>query len=238
MRSPVASALLVALGLSAPGAACAGMPAPLPTDPDLVYRLGDSTRMRLQALSFFVAAIGLCALAVWGLWNYLRRDFPRLPRLSFARALAGVVLWGLLFTVVLTMIAGARELMTPGAWEKQGFTYKLAPSAPPETSPAELRRQHLERLRAVLFQFAATHRGRFPTDAEALAMPEDLWAVPGGGGLRYLYVAGRAADGPPDLLVFEPELDPDDRLVLQSDGAIVHMRSAEIAARRGGGRGP
>ncbi len=36
-----------------------------------------------------------------------------------------VVLWGLLFTVVLAMISGARELMTPGAWEKQGATYRL-----------------------------------------------------------------------------------------------------------------
>lgn len=37
-----------------------------------------------------------------------------------------VVLWGLLFIVVLAMISGARELMTPGAWEKQGATYRLA----------------------------------------------------------------------------------------------------------------
>jgi hypothetical protein len=55
------------------------------------------------------------------LWNSLQRDFPRLPRLSFSRALAGVVLWGLLFIIVLTMISGARELMTPGAWQRQGF---------------------------------------------------------------------------------------------------------------------
>jgi hypothetical protein len=44
---------------------------------------------------------------------------------SFGRAVAGVFLWGLLFIIVLTMISGARELMTPGAWEKQGVTYRL-----------------------------------------------------------------------------------------------------------------
>jgi len=57
-----------------------------------------------------------------------------LPRLSFGRALAGVILWGLLFFIVLTMISGARELMTPGAWKKDGATYKLA------DDPAEERR--------------------------------------------------------------------------------------------------
>jgi hypothetical protein len=36
-----------------------------------------------------------------------------------------VTLWGLLFLLILTMISGARELMTPGAWEKHGSTYEL-----------------------------------------------------------------------------------------------------------------
>ena len=39
--------------------------------------------------------------------------------------MAAVVLWGLLFMLVLTMISGARELLTPGAWEKKGATYQL-----------------------------------------------------------------------------------------------------------------
>ncbi len=40
-----------------------------------------------------------------------------------------MIIWGLLFVLVLTMISGARELMTPGAWEKEGFTYVLAGEA-------------------------------------------------------------------------------------------------------------
>ena len=51
--------------------------------------------------------------------------FPNLPKLNFWRALGLTVLWGLLFMVVLTMISGGRELMTPGAWDRQGATYKL-----------------------------------------------------------------------------------------------------------------
>ena len=59
------------------------------------------------------------------LWNRLRRDLPRLPRLSYKMSVTLVGLWGLLFILVLTMISGARELMTPGAWEPNGATYKL-----------------------------------------------------------------------------------------------------------------
>ena len=64
-------------------------------------------------------------------------DFTRLPRLSYSKALAMVVLWGLLFVVVLTMISGARELMTPGAWKKNGITYSVVddPAARQESQP-------------------------------------------------------------------------------------------------------
>ncbi|MEX2173364.1 MAG: hypothetical protein WD872_03320 [Pirellulaceae bacterium] len=53
-----------------------------------------------------------------------------------------VALWGLLFVIVLTMISGARELMTPGAWEKQGLTYKLRTEDQPAATVAELRNYH------------------------------------------------------------------------------------------------
>src|SRR5437763_13538383 len=142
-------------GLLAP-AARAGMPAPLPTEPqERILRLNDSAEMRLQALSFFLGELLLAAAGVRWLWNSLQRDFPRLPRLSYGKALAGVLLWGLLFVIVLTMISGARELMTPGAWEKQGFTYKLSrPGAPAEADPLAPRRRQLERLRGALWHLA------------------------------------------------------------------------------------
>ena len=225
----VACALL--LGLPIP--VLAGMPAPLPVDPERVSRLGDSPLARLQAISFFLLVFLLSALALRAIWNYLRRDFPTLPRLSYGRAVAGVFLVGLLFVIVLTMISGARELMTPGAWRKQGATYKLAENpGPTDPGQSELaaRRQHLERLRTALWQFAATHGGRFPAPAETNVLPSDLWQVPSAGGLRYLYVAGRSAGYGPDVLAYEPELDPEVRLVLRVNGDIVEMRSAEVRA--------
>jgi hypothetical protein len=93
----------------APGVARAGMPS---------VNLADVARMRVQTISFFLAGLLLSSWVVQLLWNYLRRDFTALPRLTYGKALGVVVLWGLLFVLVLTMISGARELMTPGAWEK------------------------------------------------------------------------------------------------------------------------
>jgi hypothetical protein len=110
-----ASALL----FLAPGLALAGMPS---------VSLTDVARLRVEVISFFLMGLLLSAGVVMLVWNGLARDFVWLPRLNFARACGVVVLWGLLFVMVLTMISGARELMTPGAWEKQGVTYKLRES--------------------------------------------------------------------------------------------------------------
>src|SRR5437763_9410740 len=99
-----------------PRAALAGMPS---------ISFSDVARLRLQTISFFLMGLLLSAAVIMAIWNGLRRDFAWLPRLSYAKACGLVVLWGLLFVIVLTMISGARELMTPGAWEKNGLTHKL-----------------------------------------------------------------------------------------------------------------
>jgi hypothetical protein len=106
--------------LASSGGAVAGMP---------VITLSDAAAWRLSGISFFVALVLLVAWLVRLLWNYLRRDFPRLPLLDYKRSLALVLLLGLCFNIVLLMISGARELMTPGAWEKRGATYQLKPGA-------------------------------------------------------------------------------------------------------------
>jgi hypothetical protein len=232
-------ALLILLG--GPAAVPAGMPTPLPTQDvfERVARVNDTALARLQTISFFLVVLLACAGTVQGLWNYLRRDFPRLPRLSFGRALAGVLLWGLLFVIVLAMISGARELMTPGAWQKQGFTYKLTPGVPgPEEDPAALRKQHLERLRVALWHFAATHNGRFPSAGEMAEVPADLWTIPDSGGMRYQYFPGLNATQPAALLACEPELDPRQRFVLRSNGDVAAMSSAEVQSLRNGERRP
>ena len=111
--------LIVLLGSSA---AWAGMPS---------VSLSDVASLRLSGISFFLVLLLLSAVGFRYLWNYVRRDFSRLPYLNYKMALAFVLLLGLLLNVILLMIAGTRELMTPGAWEKSGITYKLKPGATP-----------------------------------------------------------------------------------------------------------
>jgi hypothetical protein len=204
-----------AVGLGWPGVAAAGMPS---------ITLGDVARLRLQTISFFLFGLLACSWAIQGLWNLLRADVPRLPRLSYSKALGVVVLWGLLFVLVLTMISGARELMTPGAWKKQGLTYRLAdepgPARPVEVRPEADRRWGLERLRSALWSYARAHGGRFPPVAETPEIAEDLWRVPDLARIRYLYVPGRSADLGAELLAYEPGLFGPDRLVLLTNGAI------------------
>jgi hypothetical protein len=232
--------LASAIALVAPTTAWAGMAAPLPLPPpQFVKRLNESIEFRLQAISFFVLGLVLCTLVVRWLWNYLQRDFTKLPRLSFAKALAVVVLWGLLFVIVLAMIGGARELMTPGAWKKTGVTYELTnTSVEPGADPVQVRKQHLERLRSALWQFAATHNGRFPSQAEIKDISDDLWTLPDAGGLRYLYVPGQSAGNSPALLAWEPELDPERRFALQTNGEIISMRTSDLPVPHGPGDGP
>lgn len=135
MRTRLVIGLLLLLMSVADSAQC-GMPALLPSrwtaergpasngsDGSMV------THWQLQTLSFFVVAFLVGTKCLQVIWNGARGDFPFLPRLSYHRALSLSLLWGCLFMVVLTMISGARELMTPGAWRKSGWTYQLEKEA-------------------------------------------------------------------------------------------------------------
>lgn len=217
-----APALLIAsvVLLSWADVARAGMPS---------VTLTDLARLRVQTISFFLLGVLASAWAVRLLWNGLRADFPRLPRLSFGKALGVVSLWGLLFVLVLTMVSGARELMTPGAWAKQGFTYELAgpPPASPLEDEEEGRRRSLDRLRIALWTYARGHDMRFPTAEDSGVIPEDAWRVPGPSGMRYVYVPGHAAGAGQDPLAYEPGIFGEEQLVLLTDGRIVSMASVE-----------
>jgi hypothetical protein len=197
--------------------------------------------MRIEAISFFVLVFLLSAAAVRAIWNGLRADFPRLPRLSYGKALGVVSLWGLLFLLVLTMISGARELMTPGAWEKKGPTYQLVqePEMTPEAKLEVERFLAMDRLRDAL---AASGRLRDPVlDEESRGrahdrdrsipntpVPESAWLVPGPSGERYIF-AGRPVRGEEKIPVaYEPAVFRPYRLVLCSDLSIRGMTTDEI----------
>jgi hypothetical protein len=195
------------LMLAWPQPASAGMPSVTPADVTHAVRtvtktgLNDIARQRLEVISFFLLGLLACAGVIRWLWNGLRKDFPILPRLSYARALGMLVLWGLLFVLVLTMISGARELMTPGAWEKKGLTYRLVPPSPqPPPVQAEIDEP--------LWQVPSPLGGRY------------VYV----GGRISDWEAGRW----PSPLAYEPEAVGPDRLVLMTDGNVQWMPASEI----------
>jgi hypothetical protein len=209
--------------------ALAGMPTVL---------LNDLARMRLRAISFFLLCFLLSSWGVQKLWNTARHDFPRLPRLSYARANGLVAIWGLLFVLVLTMISGARELMTPGAWKKEGVTYKLAddvPTADPAAEQRDMRPRHaLDRLRGALWTYARHHDGRFPSNATPPEIPEDAWRVPDPSEMRYRYRPGLVADRDAVPLAYEPGIFGHERFVLLTSGEIVRMDDQKLSMALGG----
>jgi hypothetical protein len=211
-----------------PTDALAGMPS---------ITLSDLARMRISTISFFLVVFLVSSWFVRWLWNSVRKDCPRLPYLTYRRAITLVALWGLLFLLVLTMISGARELMTPGAWKKEGFTYKLKVNEAPAKAQAiereTQRRAALDRLRAALWTYANHHGGHFPPDDRAPEIPGEAWRVPDASAMRFIYTAGLRAGQGDSPLVYEPGIFGNDRLVLLSSGKIVSMTDAEPSSATG-----
>lgn len=214
------------LMLAEPPAARAGMP---------TFLLNDVTRLRVQSLSFFLVVFLLSSWLIQRLWNQLQKDFPRLPRLSYGKALGLVTLWGFLFVLVLTMISGARELLTPGAWEKVGFTYRLtrnsdnpAPSAAGDAASEKERRQKLDNLRAALWEYSRTHDGKFPSDRSTPGVPPEAWRVSDPSGMQYVYFSGLSPGGAVPLAA-EPEVYREYRFVLFANGTVCRLEAAEAA---------
>lgn len=214
------SATFVAcLWLAIPSSASAGM---------TVVTLTDMAAARIDALSFFLALYLFIALLVKLLWNHLRGAFTFLPKLDYLRSLGLVFVTGLMFYVVLTMISGARELLTPGAWEKQGVGYRLRGEAVAPLDKEE-RRARLEILKLALWNHAATHEGKVVTGPFSGEIPEPLWRFPGGG--YYGQVPGVHPGGGRDVLLYEPAAAGPRRFVLFADGSIEDQAEGDLKTR-------
>lgn len=193
--------------LSLISTAQAGMPS---------FALTEVAELRLEAVSFFAVALLLLAFGLMQLWNRL----TPLPSLSYGRALGLTVLLGLLFHLILTMISGARELMTPGAWEKRGATYVLAEQD--DLSGLLDRQRELLQLQQALWDHAERHQGALPHHAFDPALPADAWTIEPYG-LRYLYTPGLSPGVGAQLLAWEPEPLGPPRLGLYTDGRVVAL---------------
>jgi hypothetical protein len=216
-------ALSLALLFLVPAVAEAGMPS---------FQLTDVARLRIENLSFFLMLLLLSAAGLRWLWNWLQKDWPALPRLTFGKALGLVVLWGLVFVLVLTMISGARELLTPGAWEKVGLTYRVK-DAPLSAAEADwqlerAREQKLHRLRVALWDYALRHDLRFPAGTSDPAIPQELWEVADASGMQFVYRPGLGAGDGARPLAFEPDLFGPQRFVLFTNGEVKRLTTAEL----------
>ena len=155
--------------------------------------LSDLAEARIEVISFFILIYLLLTLVVKFLWNKLAQGIPAIPKINFRRALCLMLVSGLFMYVILTMISGARELMTPGAWEKEGISYRLKSKGNP-------RKEQIQTLRDAIWKHAEDHDGRFPSGRLDPAIPHKKWKVPEGAGF-YSFLAPEA-DG--EILVFEP----------------------------------
>lgn len=213
------------LWLMAGGSASAGM---------TVITLTDIARARIDALSFFLVAYLVIAWVVKLIWNQLGKSFSVLPRLKYLQALGVVFMTGLLFYVVLTMISGARELLTPGAWEKQGPGYRLREGGGSDITKED-RHIALRDLQLAIWDYAKSHQGNAPPSPLMDGIEPSLWEFPGGGGLYCLMPGVRPGVGR-DVLVYEPSAAGGRRFVLLADGSIEDKSEGTLRAQLGSQR--
>lgn len=193
-----------------------------------VITLTDIASARIDALSFFIVTYLLICWVVKLLWNHLAKTFTALPRLDYKRALGVVFVTGLMFYVVLTMISGARELLTPGAWEKQGVGYRLRENGMAEIGK-EGRRVRLRELQIAIWAYAKTHDGKAPPGPFADGIASPLWDFPGGG--LYCLMPGVKPGVGRDILIYEPSAAGARRFVLLADGSIEDLAEGELKRR-------
>jgi hypothetical protein len=201
------------LSLGLPSLGHTGMPS---------ISLTEAAGARLDVISFFLVGFLLSALLLkWG-WNLLAADFSRLPKLRYKHALGLLLVSSLFLYVVLTMISGARELMTPGAWVKSGATYQLAtPERDPKPWLDSARLNALENLRDALWKYAREHDGRLPLDREVPEIPPALWRGIHPEGDVLAYIPGAEMGKGTRVVAYEPESFGPRRAVLMSDGSVV-----------------
>jgi hypothetical protein len=188
-----------------------------------VYDLNDVVRLRLEDLSFFAVLLVVCAFGIKLIWNYLSKGFPQLPRINFGRAVCLTGILGLLMLLVLSMISGARELLTPGAWRRQGSAYRLN-----DAGSEPLRRQSMEFLRGALRTYAEQHHGKYPPHDFVSDIPEKFWQAPDSVGTRYIYIGGFSRNVSNAVVACEPVSFGERRYVLFANGDIQKLSTPSI----------
>jgi len=198
--------------------------------------------VRFGTISFFLMVFVVSTLLAWRTWGSLHRRVPLAPRPSLTACLGVEVVMSMLLAGLLLMIAPARPLMEPGAWEawEERTAYDLRPVSEParEVDPLEERREALERLRYELWEYALCNGGQFPVALSTLRDREVDCTFPGSPGMEFCYVPGLDRGDHDSILAFEPDVLGEPRLVLGVSGRITAMSSSEIRQAIESGESP
>ena len=176
------------LTLQLTATAYAGMPSSLRLS-QYVTKYGAERMIGLSTGVFLGLIVSTVIIRVC--WGVLAKgtDWPR-PTLT--KAFAATLLGGTLFFLVIVMIAGSRELFSPGAWEPDGVLYKLASSPPTheQYTVSQLAELQAARRTAIvaLRDYLKVHPFAEPvtsiTSRESRNVYE-LWVIPYAFGMRY-----------------------------------------------------
>lgn len=188
-----------------------------------VYDLNDVVRLRLEDISFFAVLLFGSVLLIRFLWNVVARGVPGFPKLPYKQAFALTVIFSLGMMLVLTMISGARELLTPGAWRRQGSAYKLNA---PENEENRLR--NIGALKAALFEYARRNNGKFPAHDWGGEIPQKIWEAENGG-THFIYLGGFSTNAGQIMIAAEPVVFGESRYVLMANGEITKLASPTIS---------
>jgi hypothetical protein len=113
------------------------------------------------------------------------------PKPTLTKSFAVTLLGGTLFFLVIVMIAGSRELFSPGAWEPDGVLYKLASSPPTHSDYTASQLVELKAARRAAIVALRDHlKVSGNMDSETLRkkhLTRELWTIPYAGGMQYDY---------------------------------------------------
>jgi hypothetical protein len=128
------------------------------------------------------------------------------------------------------MIAGARELMTPGAWVRVGTTYQLSATGGSDSQLRAARRRALEALREQLWAYARTHDDTLPPHEFVPEIPEEAWKTLDPTGARFVYFGGYRL-GDPGVVAVEPRGMGSPRLALMANGVVTDVDTLQASQR-------
>jgi hypothetical protein len=125
--------------------------------------------------------------------------------------------------------------MTPGAWKKDGFTYKLKDHREISAAEQQLwerieseRWTRLAELKVALWNYAKAHDGVLPSDMSNSGIADQHWRTPEPSGIRYRYIGGQQIGQGERLVAAEPPVFAPPRLGLLSDGRIRQLTDEQM----------